>query len=206
MPQSLSNLLIHLILSTKHRRPFLAPQWIPELERYSCQILRDLRCPDRRFSMPTFPRCGRLLQFPTGTTGWSCDGSTNSHPSRMYDDDAAAKLTDIRVPQELQYHLRNFKWPRRPWAEQYDSRMGARRVFPQICELDIQRQQNPLFLNCRLCNRDIRRTAEPLVEDRTDVEAQRHQGILQSNRQILVQLEPHPWATLQSSSRASSAA
>lgn len=41
MPQSLSSLLVHLVFSTKHREPFLAPAVETELHPYLATIFRD---------------------------------------------------------------------------------------------------------------------------------------------------------------------
>jgi putative transposase len=45
MPQSLSRVLVHLIFSTKHRVPALAPEVRPELHAYFVGILRGIDCP-----------------------------------------------------------------------------------------------------------------------------------------------------------------
>ena len=45
MPQSLSNLLLHLIYSTKHREPLITTAIEAELYAYKVGILRDLGCP-----------------------------------------------------------------------------------------------------------------------------------------------------------------
>jgi REP element-mobilizing transposase RayT len=45
MPQSLASLLVHLIYSTKNRRPYLAPEIEPELYAYQATIFRELGCP-----------------------------------------------------------------------------------------------------------------------------------------------------------------
>jgi putative transposase len=41
MPQSLSQMLIHLVFSTKHRQPFIHEQIEPELYAYIAKILYD---------------------------------------------------------------------------------------------------------------------------------------------------------------------
>jgi putative transposase len=44
MPQSLSNLLVHLVFSTKHRSPCLTPEVSAELFPYLTGILRNCGC------------------------------------------------------------------------------------------------------------------------------------------------------------------
>jgi putative transposase len=48
MSQSLSNILIHLIYSTKHREPFITPDVAPELDAVPLTILKRLNCPSLR--------------------------------------------------------------------------------------------------------------------------------------------------------------
>jgi len=45
MPQSLSNLLIHVIFSTKNRDPFLTEACRNEMHAYLAGILNHLDCP-----------------------------------------------------------------------------------------------------------------------------------------------------------------
>lgn len=45
MPQSLSSILIHLVISTKNREPFLTSAIETELYPYMAQILRELKSP-----------------------------------------------------------------------------------------------------------------------------------------------------------------
>ena len=45
MPQSLSNILIHLIFSTKNRAPSIRPEVATELYRYLASICRACGCP-----------------------------------------------------------------------------------------------------------------------------------------------------------------
>jgi REP element-mobilizing transposase RayT len=46
MPQSLANVLIHLVFSTKQRRPFLSdPELRDEMHRYLAGIAKNLQCP-----------------------------------------------------------------------------------------------------------------------------------------------------------------
>jgi len=45
VPQSLANVLLHVVFSTKGREPVLAKAWRPELEAYLAGILRRLDCP-----------------------------------------------------------------------------------------------------------------------------------------------------------------
>jgi len=45
MPQSLANVLVHVIFSTKGRQPILAKVLRPELEAYLAGILGNLDCP-----------------------------------------------------------------------------------------------------------------------------------------------------------------
>ena len=45
MPQSLSNILIHLIFSTKERYPYITPAMEVELYSYISGIGRELQCP-----------------------------------------------------------------------------------------------------------------------------------------------------------------
>jgi REP element-mobilizing transposase RayT len=53
MSQSLANLYVHLIFSTKERYPFLHTEVRPELHRYMATVLAHLNCPVRLInSMP----------------------------------------------------------------------------------------------------------------------------------------------------------
>ncbi len=45
MPQSLSRVLIHLVFSTKHREPLIAPDVQPQLHGYIVGILENLQSP-----------------------------------------------------------------------------------------------------------------------------------------------------------------
>lgn len=45
MPQSLANLYIHLIFSTKNRYPFLKDEVRDELHAYMAKVLANLNCP-----------------------------------------------------------------------------------------------------------------------------------------------------------------
>ena len=46
MPQSLANVLIHIVFSTKHRQPFLKNDSLPnELHAYAITVLKSLECP-----------------------------------------------------------------------------------------------------------------------------------------------------------------
>jgi putative transposase len=45
MPQSLANLYVHLIFSTKERFPFLAKEIRPDLHAYMATVLANLNCP-----------------------------------------------------------------------------------------------------------------------------------------------------------------
>lgn len=45
MPQSLLQVPIHLVFSTKHRRPLIEPEIESELHRYIAGILREYHCP-----------------------------------------------------------------------------------------------------------------------------------------------------------------
>ena len=45
MPQSLSNIYIHLIFSTKDRKPFLTDDVRPDLHSYFAQVGKTLECP-----------------------------------------------------------------------------------------------------------------------------------------------------------------
>ena len=46
MPQSLSNVLVHLVFSTKDRHPFLADSTLRlALHRYLAAVSAELRCP-----------------------------------------------------------------------------------------------------------------------------------------------------------------
>jgi len=45
MPQSLANILVHVILSTKNRRPLIAPEIEGELYRYLASICRACKSP-----------------------------------------------------------------------------------------------------------------------------------------------------------------
>jgi putative transposase len=45
MPQSLANIYIHLIFSTKDRFPFLCEKVRPDLHAYMAAVLANLKCP-----------------------------------------------------------------------------------------------------------------------------------------------------------------
>ena len=45
MPQSLANLYVHLIFSTKERFPFLSKEVRPDLHAYMATVLANLNCP-----------------------------------------------------------------------------------------------------------------------------------------------------------------
>ncbi len=45
MPQSLANIYIHLIFSTKERVPYLANDWRPDLHAYMATVLANLNSP-----------------------------------------------------------------------------------------------------------------------------------------------------------------
>jgi putative transposase len=45
MPQSLANIVIHLIFSTKERRKYITDEIKPELHRYLATVLKNLACP-----------------------------------------------------------------------------------------------------------------------------------------------------------------
>jgi putative transposase len=45
MPQSLANLYVHLIFSTKDRYPFLKNEVRPDLHAYMATVLANLKCP-----------------------------------------------------------------------------------------------------------------------------------------------------------------
>nr|VFJ45831.1 MAG: REP element-mobilizing transposase RayT [Candidatus Kentron sp. DK]VFJ49185.1 MAG: REP element-mobilizing transposase RayT [Candidatus Kentron sp. DK] len=45
MPQSLSNILLHLVFSTKSREPHIYPEIEPELYAYIASIHKNLACP-----------------------------------------------------------------------------------------------------------------------------------------------------------------
>ncbi len=45
MPQSLSNILLHIVFSTKERRPLIRPDIEPELYRYLASVCRACDCP-----------------------------------------------------------------------------------------------------------------------------------------------------------------
>ncbi|GAA5143574.1 IS200/IS605 family transposase [Prosthecobacter algae] len=45
MPQSLANLYVHLIFSTKERLPFLSPEVRPDLHAYLATVLTNLNSP-----------------------------------------------------------------------------------------------------------------------------------------------------------------
>jgi REP element-mobilizing transposase RayT len=48
MPQSLSNILLHLVFSTKNRRPLIAPEIEEELWRYVAGVCKAHDCPTHR--------------------------------------------------------------------------------------------------------------------------------------------------------------
>jgi putative transposase len=45
MPQSLSNILLHLVFSTKDRQPLIYPEIEPELYAYITAIHKNINCP-----------------------------------------------------------------------------------------------------------------------------------------------------------------
>jgi putative transposase len=45
MPQSLSNILLHLVFSTKNREPFIFPELESELHAYIAGIHKNMACP-----------------------------------------------------------------------------------------------------------------------------------------------------------------
>jgi putative transposase len=45
MPQSLSRVLIHLVFSTKHRRPFITAEHSKDVFSYLAGTLKNLNCP-----------------------------------------------------------------------------------------------------------------------------------------------------------------
>ncbi len=45
MPQSLSNILLHLVFSTKNRKPLIYPDIEPELYAYIVSIHKTMQCP-----------------------------------------------------------------------------------------------------------------------------------------------------------------
>jgi putative transposase len=45
MPQSLANILIHIVFSTKNRAPLIRPEIEPELHPYMASICRACQCP-----------------------------------------------------------------------------------------------------------------------------------------------------------------
>ena len=45
MPQSLSNIIVHLVFSTKERRALLEDSWRPDLHQYITGILRSYKAP-----------------------------------------------------------------------------------------------------------------------------------------------------------------
>ena len=48
MAQSLSNVLLHLVFSTKNRRPWIEVEFDEELARYVAGICRELGCPSHK--------------------------------------------------------------------------------------------------------------------------------------------------------------
>jgi putative transposase len=45
MPQSLSSILVHLVFSTKNRRPWILPEIEPELHAYMATVCREMDSP-----------------------------------------------------------------------------------------------------------------------------------------------------------------
>jgi len=45
MPQSLSNILLHIVFSTKNREPLILPELEPELYAYIAAIHKNMTCP-----------------------------------------------------------------------------------------------------------------------------------------------------------------
>lgn len=45
MPQSLSNILLHLVFTTKNREPLILPELEPELHAYIAAIHKNMACP-----------------------------------------------------------------------------------------------------------------------------------------------------------------
>jgi len=50
MSQSLSNILVHIIFSTKRREPMIAQEWEDELDRYLAGIFRARNCPAHKIA------------------------------------------------------------------------------------------------------------------------------------------------------------
>ncbi|HEX5470743.1 MAG TPA: IS200/IS605 family transposase [Lacipirellulaceae bacterium] len=48
MSQSLSNVLLHLVFSTKNRQPWIDPQIEEELFKYIAGICREVKCPSHK--------------------------------------------------------------------------------------------------------------------------------------------------------------
>ena len=45
MPQSLNKVILHMVFSTKDRRPFIDPEIRPRLHAYMAEVLRDIEPP-----------------------------------------------------------------------------------------------------------------------------------------------------------------
>ncbi|HEY3391564.1 MAG TPA: transposase [Lacipirellulaceae bacterium] len=48
MAQSLSNVILHLVFSTKNRRPWIGVEIETELFKYLAGTLRDIKCPSQK--------------------------------------------------------------------------------------------------------------------------------------------------------------
>ena len=82
MPQSLSNVLVHLVFSTKDRHPYLTPEIREDLFPYAGGILRSLKCPLLQiggvqdhvhllFQLPRTMTLAKVVEeVKTGTSKW----------------------------------------------------------------------------------------------------------------------------------------
>ncbi|MFB3880061.1 MAG: IS200/IS605 family transposase [Armatimonadota bacterium] len=82
MPQSLSNILIHIVFSTKNREPLIARVIAPDLYRYIASISEAHHCPSHQLggtedhvhmccSLARTQTCARLVEeVKTGSSKW----------------------------------------------------------------------------------------------------------------------------------------
>jgi REP element-mobilizing transposase RayT len=82
MPQSLSNILVHLVFSTKHRQPIISDEIRERLHGYAVGVLRNLGCPsvelntepDHLHSLLAMSRTKSIAEvveeLKSSTSGW----------------------------------------------------------------------------------------------------------------------------------------
>ena len=75
--------------------------------------------------------------------------------------------------------------------EQNDSRVCAGRVFSEVGEFDIQGQENASLAFSFCCHDQVRLRQQSLVRSRGHVVTEQAQAVLETPRQILIQLQLH---------------